>query len=164
MYIFTEEQQNTILTSINNMLDQAREYTQGLDSMCDPDYLKGRGKYPISAIVYSGFVPDNQNIPGLNIQKIWYGRHGKSRSMPELYNRDVIIQFYSNTAGFSGSDEVINKIDAFGCRFEVIQFTVNQDTYQLEKLEQISFDGLTNARRAKVAERKILFEVTQVAE
>lgn len=154
MYIFTEEQLNAILTSINIMLERAREYVQGLDEMCDPDYLKGRGQYPISAIVYTGFRPENQNIPNLTIQKVFYG---KGLAMPELYNRDVTLQLYSNTSGFRGNDEVKSKIDAYGSRYEVLQFTVNQNTYQLEKLEQISFDGLTEAGRAKTDESRILF-------
>lgn len=155
MYTLTEEQKTTILTSINDMLDQAREYAQGLDAMCDPDYLKGRNKYPISAIVYTGFVPENQNIQGLTIQKVFYG---KGRAMPELYNRNVTIQLYSDTADFCGNVEVKNKIDAYGSRFEVLQFSINQDTYQLEKLEQISFDGLTDAGRAKMYERRVIYE------
>lgn len=39
MYTFTAGQINAILTSINDMMDLAREHAQALDAMCDPDYL-----------------------------------------------------------------------------------------------------------------------------
>ena len=141
MYQLNEEQLNIIIISIQGMLDQARVPAQILDAICDPDYLKGRAKYPLSAIVYSGFDVENQSIPDITIQKIQYGR---GRFMPELYSKDVVFQIY-------------NKIKAFGDRFEVLLFQINRDTYILEKLEQISFDGFTDTERAKVAKRKVLY-------
>lgn len=158
MYTLTDEQLNIIIESIEGMLDQVRIPAQRIDAICDPDYLKGRSKYPMSAVVYTGFDVENQNIPDLIIQKIQYGR---GRFMPELYNRDVVFQLYSDSADFCGTKELLNKIDAFGERLEVIQFHINRDTYLLEKLEQITFDGFNgNAekRRARIAERRVLFE------
>lgn len=78
--------------------------------------------------------------------------------MPELYNREAVIQLYSNTADPCGSKEVKNKIEANGERFQIIEFTASDDTYELEKLVQISFDGFTDKDRAKIAERRILFQ------
>ena len=55
-------------------------------------------------------------------------------------------------------DKRYDGMDAsFRDRFEVIQFQINRDTYILEKLEQISFDGFTDTDRAKIAERKVLY-------
>ena len=87
MYNYTEEQVKVIKAIIEGMLNRARGKILALDGLCDPDYLKGRAQYPLSAIVYTGFDPDNQSVPGLTIRKIYYG---KGRYMPELYNRDVV--------------------------------------------------------------------------
>lgn len=155
MYDFTEEQIEAIRTAIENKLDQGRRPFVELDRICDADYLKGREKYPISALVYTGFDTEQQNVPGFTIQKILYGR---GRFMPELYNREAVIQLYSNTADPCGSKEVKGKIEAFGDRFQIIEFTVSEDTYELEKLIQISFGGFTDKDRARIAERRTLFQ------
>ncbi len=158
MYNFSKEQVDAIVESINKMLEKTRESMQTIDQLCDKDYLKGREKYPISAIVYTGFDSEKQNIPGFIIQKIQYG---KGRFMPELYNRDAIIQFYSVTADPFGSNEVKNKIIANGNRFQIIQFEVTNDVYQLQSLVQLSFDGFTNKGRANVGTSLELFPTFQ---
>lgn len=147
MYEFSDNQKQIIRATIENMLNQGREHYVALDQVCDPDYLKGREKYPISALVYSGFDTEQQIIPGFTVQKIQYG---KGRFMPELYNREAVIQLYSDTSDPFGTKEVKSKIEAWGERFQIIQFTITKDTYQLEKLVQITFDGFTEKGRAKV--------------
>lgn len=153
MYSYTDDQINAIREAIEKMLDKTRDNLQELDTICNPDYLKGRAKYPLSAIVYTGFDPDQQILPGLTIQKIQYG---KGRFMPELYNSEVTVQLYSDTADFCENDEVKNKVDAFGERFEVIQFWIDRETYHLIRLEQISFDGFTDSGRVKINHRRDL--------
>lgn len=61
MYGLTEEQVESIRTSIENMLDQGRRHFVELVRIWDVDYLRGREKYPISALVYTGFDTEQQN-------------------------------------------------------------------------------------------------------
>ena len=155
MYEFTEEQIENIRITIENMLDPGRGPFVELDRICDADYLKGREKYPISALVYTGFDMEQQNMPGFTIQKNQYGR---GRFMPELYNREAVIQLYSNTADPCGSNEVKGKIGAFGEQFQIIEFTVTDTTYDLDKLIQVSFNGFTDKGIAKIAKRRTIYQ------
>jgi hypothetical protein len=155
MYEFTDEQVNCMRTSIENMLDQTRDHMSAIDSVCDSEYLKGRSKYPITALVYSGFSVEEQNIPGFTIQKIQYG---KGRFMPELYNSDAVVQLYSDKADPYSVLEAINKYNAYGQRYQIIEVTVDDDTYQLDKLVQVTFDGITDKGRLKAQEKKVLFQ------
>ena len=156
MYNYTEGQIRSIKEAIEGKLGMARENLMALDSICDEDYLKGRGKYPLSAIVYSAFNLDDQSVPGLIVQKIQYG---KGRFMPELYNKDVVIQLYSDTAHFLENNEVKNKINAFGTRFEVIRFWINKDTYELDRLQQITFSGIIDEKCAKIDQYRDLIVI-----
>ncbi len=156
MYQLSEKQIQSICTVIKDILALARDSLTTLDEICDADYMKGRKKYPLSAVVYSGFDVEKQNIPELIIQKILYG---KGRYMPELYNSKVLIQIYSDTADFCNTLEVQNKIRAYGSKFEIIQFYINKQTYKLERLDQISFDGFTDKGRAKIGEKRIIYAV-----
>lgn len=60
MYQLSEAQIQSIYTAIEKMLKLARKSLTKLDEICDADYLKGRGKYPLSAIAYSGFNVEKQ--------------------------------------------------------------------------------------------------------
>lgn len=155
MYEFKNEQIDIIRNLIENMLDLGRGPFAELDAICDADYLKGRENYPISALIYTGFDVERQNMPGFTIQKIQYG---KGRFMPELYNRDAIIQLYSSTSDPCGSQEVKNKVEANGGRFQIIEFTVSTNTYELDKLVQIAFNGLTERGRVKIGEQRTLYQ------
>lgn len=155
MYDFTKEQINTMVNLIQNMLDKSRESFMTLDEICDKDYLKGRKKYPIAAVVYSAFNVETQNMPGFTIQKIQYGR---SRFMPEFYNDKAVIQMYSDKATPTSNKEVKQKIMACGPKFQIIEFTVD-DNYELQKLSLISFDKLKGSSdQVRISARNDLFQ------
>lgn len=156
IYIYSKEQIEAIKSTIEIMLEKAREHISALDDICDEDYLKGRSRYPISAIVYSGFDIEKKVIPGFTIQKIQYG---KGRFMPELYNSKVVVQLYGETSDFCNTEEVRNKIRAWGARYQIIQFTIDKESYSLEKLEQITFKGINrNNNRAIKNNNVVLYD------
>ena len=150
-----QDQIDQIVTNISVMLDRTRGNMQAVDAVCDSDYLKGREVHSLTAIVYSGFDSAVQNIPDMTIQKTEYGR--SKLFMPELYNQDIWIQIYSPGADPYGSEEVKTKIAALGSRFHIIEFEISDDDYQLKKLTLISFDGLTDKKRAKVLRREEIY-------
>ena len=82
--------------------------------------------------------------------------------MPELYNREAIIQMYSDTADYCDTEEVKNKIRAYGTKFEIIQFHINRRTYKLERLDQISFNGFTDKGRAMIKEKKMIYPLPEI--
>ncbi len=155
MYQFSEEQIRYICDVFDKMLALGREHFFEMDKLCDADYLKGRIKYPISALVYSGFDLEHQNMPDFEIRKTKYG---KGRAMPEFINSDAIVQLYSNTANPYKTEEVKSKIKQYGDSFHIIEYEVSDDSYELKSLILVSFDGIDEDGRVKVGKRQVLFQ------
>lgn len=68
---------------------------------------------------------------------------------------------YSDTADYCDTEEVKNKIRAYGTKFEIIQFHINRRTYKLERLDQISFNGFTDKGRAMIKEKKMIYPLPE---
>ena len=147
--MLTNNQIQLISNAINTILNQARPHLEGLSLICDLDYSKGREKQPITMAVYSAFVPENQFIDGAIIEKAFYGRH---MCLPELHIDGEVYQLYNQSAKPYGTMEVVGKISDLGDRYHIIEFTVSEE-YQLIKLEQVDFCGLTDSNRAKILRR-----------
>ena len=113
---------------INAMLDRAREAIFEIRDICDPEYYQGRDKYPITALVYTGFNVEEQNIPGFIIQKVLYG--GKKKMyLPELFNDEILIEVFSDGANPCSTDEVKTKLKLFGSRLHLLIFSVDKNDY-----------------------------------
>lgn len=153
----TQEQINRIVENINIMLDQARPAIRSIEEICDPEYYQGRAKYPITAIVYTAFNVEDQNIPGLEIQKVLYG--GKKKMyLPELFNDEMLIEVFSDGANPCSTDEVKTKLNLLGNRLHLMVFTVDKDEYTLSKLQLWSLDGLTDKGNARIINRETLYD------
>ena len=129
----TSEQINAIVINISEMLNRARTYLEGLDALGDAEYMHGRSKYPLTGIVYSGFMPDHQNIPGMTIQKTMYGQ--KNMYLPELLNDDIFIQLYNSANDVRNSEEVKRKYRLMGDKFRLLFFMIDETTRTLQELE-----------------------------
>ena len=86
---------------------------------------------------------------GCIIEKGFYGR---CMCLPELYIDDEVYQLYNQSAKPYGTQEVIGKVDEFGAKYHIIEFTVSEE-YNLVKLEQVDFNGLTDNNRARILRR-----------
>lgn len=153
----TQQQIDQIVENINGMLDLARERIQAVGEICDPEYLQGRGQYPITAIVYTAFNTEDQNIPGMAIQKVLYG--GKKKMyLPELFNGEMMIEVFGDTSKPCTTDEVKAKLGLLGNRLKLLIFSVDKETYILSRLQLLSLDGFDEKGNARVSNREILYE------
>ena len=124
----TQIQIEQMVECINAMLDRAREAIFEIRDICDPEYYQGRDKYPITALVYTGFNVEEQNIPGFIIQKVLYG--GKKKMyLPELFNDEILIEVFSDGANPCSTDEVKTKLKLFGSRLHLLIFSVDKNDY-----------------------------------
>ena len=154
----TQEQINQIVDSINAMLDRARPAILSIEDICDPGYYRGRAKYPITAIVYTAFNVEEQNIPGFHIQKVLYG--GKKKMyLPELISDEMMIKVFSDGSNPCSTDEVKKKLRLLGTRLHLLIFSVDKEEYILSKLQLLSLDGFTNKGNARVTKRETLYEL-----
>ena len=153
----TQIQIEQMVECINDMLDRAREAIFEIRDICDPEYYQGRDKYPITALVYTGFNVEEQNIPGFIIQKVLYG--GKKKMyLPELFNDEILIEVFSDGANPCSTDEVKTKLKLFGSRLHLLIFSVDKNDYTLSKLQLWALNGFTEKGNAKVINRKTLYE------
>ena len=154
----TQEQVSQIVININDMLDKARSNIQGIDEICDEQYLQGRSKYPITAIVYSAFNVEEQNIPGFTIQKVEYG--GRKRMfLPELYNDGMLIEVFGDSAKPLTINEVKTKLRLLGDRLHLLIFSVDKEEYVLSKLQLWSLDGFNENGNVRVTNKENLYEI-----
>ena len=153
----TQRAIDQIVDNINAMLDCARERIHAIDEICDKEYLQGRGQYPITAIVYTAFNPEIQNVPGFEIQKVLYG--GKKKMyLPELFSDKMLIEVFGDTAQPCTTDEVKTKLALMGDRFRLLIFSVDKKTYTLSELRLLSLDGFDEKGNAKVSKRDTLYK------
>ncbi len=152
----TLAQINQIVKNIDEMLDKARDRIQAVDEICDAQYLQGRGQYPITAIVYTAFNEDEQNVPGFTIQKVKYG--GKKKMyLPELFNDEMLIEVFGDTARPQTIEEVKTKMRLFGEKFRLLIFSIDKRSYVLTQLQlwKLEFDAKGDAR---VTDKEVLYE------
>ena len=152
----TDQQINVIVESINTILEQAKFNILALEELCDKDYLHGRETYPITSLVYSAFNVQLQNIPGLWIQKVMYGR--KKLYLPELFNNEVYIEVFRDTAKPCSTEEVKMKYDLMRDRFRLLIFSVDTKIYRLKKLQLLSFDGFDQKGNVQISKRETIYE------
>ena len=139
------------------MLDCAREPIQAIEDMCDKEYLQGRGHYPITALVYTAFNPDVQNIPGFEIQKVLYG--GKKKMyLPELFSDEMLIEVFGDTSQPCSTDEVKTKLILMGDRLKLLIFSIDRKAYILSKLQLLSLDGFDEKGNVRVSKKETLYE------
>lgn len=155
----TQQQIDLIVENINAILNKAKEHILAFEEICDKDYLQGRVQYPITAIVYSAFDPESQNIPGFTIQKVLYGGI-KKMFLPELFNDEIMIEVFGDTAKPWTTDEVKAKLSLMGEKFKLLTFSINKDTYTLSKLQLLSMDGFDDKGNANVSDRVTLYKVS----
>ena len=151
----TKQQIDQIVDNINTVLDRARNHIYALEDLCDNDYLHGRGQYPITALVYTAFDVERQNIPGLMIQKVQYGRN--NLYLPELFNNEVYIEVYGDTSKPWTTDEVKMKFGLLGNRFHLLLFSIVKETYRLKKLQFLSFDGYDVRGNVHISKRETIY-------
>lgn len=148
--MLTEEQIRRIKEKICIVLDRKREPLQEIDEDIDPDYAKGRNEQEITKIIYNAFQPETQDIDGITIAKRTYG---KNMTLPELLSDGEVYQIYNHTAEPYNTDEVKERVRELDGLFHTLEFTISGDTYELTKLEIVSFDGFTDKGRAKISDR-----------
>lgn len=158
MNLLSETQIRDIVRNIQAMLDLVRNPLQKVDSICDTKYMYNRKKYSITGIIYSGFDPKNQNIPGLTIKKTQYGTRSKYW-LPELSNKELNIQLYGTGVHLSTSSEIQRMIRLVGDRYRVLQFCAEDKTYTLQFLKLISFSGI-KSDKALVKNREIIWSIS----
>lgn len=152
----TEQQINQIVVNIDTVLSNARDCIRGLEELCDADYLQGREQYLITALVYTAFNVEEQNIPGLTIQKVLYG--GKKKMyLPVLFNNETCIEVFGDTSKPWTTNEVRMKYELMGNRFNLLIFSVDREQYRLQKLQLLSFDSITNKGYAHISNRVTIY-------
>ena len=152
----TQEQIDQIVENINSILSQVRNPIRVIEDICDPDYYKGRNKYPITAIVYTAFNVEEQNIPGFEIQKVLYSSN--RLYLPELFNDQMIIEVFSDGSNPCTISQVKTKLSLYGERLHLLIFSVDRDNYTLSKLQLLYLNGFTDIGNAKVVRRETLYE------
>ena len=155
--MMTGQQTDQIVDNINTMLNRARNYIYAIEDLCDNDYLHGRGQYTITALVYSAFDVERQNITGLMIQKVQYGR--KNMWLPELFNNEIYIDVYGDTSKPWTTDEVKMKYRFLGNRFHLLIFSIDRARYSLVKLQLLSFDGYDGKGNVHISRRETIYEI-----
>lgn len=157
MFLLEEGQIELIRQSIERRLEMVRTDINHLESLCDKDFLNARKNYPITAIIYTSFLPENLNLAGFSFQK---KKYGKGRFLPELRNDNVLFQIYSDRANIVASKEIKENIKEFGDKYQLIIITVSKDTYHLLKIEQVIFDGITQFGNAIIKQKILLYKAT----
>ena len=153
----TQEQIKKIVDNINAKLDQVRSAIYQIEDVCDPEYYKGRSKYPVTAVVYTAFDVERQGIPGFQIQKVQYG--GKKKMyLPELINDEMLIQVYGDGADPCSNDEVKTKLNLLGDKLHIMNFKVDNDKFTLSLLRLLALEGFTDKGNARIKSCEILYD------
>ena len=154
----TKQQIEIIVANINEMLNQAKDKVRALEELCDADYLLGRKAYPVTAIVYTAFNTENQNIPDFTVQKVQYG--GKRKLfLPELFNDGTMIEVFGDSSKPLSTNEVKTKLRLMGDKLHLLIFSVDKEKYILTKLQLLSLSGFDEETGdVLVNERETLYE------
>lgn len=135
---------------MSSVLTRKRGSLQAINEDNDPDYARGRTEQEITKIIYNAFRQENQDIAGLTIMKRSYGHN---MALPELHVEREVYQIYNHTAEPYNTEEIKLRVEELGELFHTLELTVTDDTYELKKLEIVSFNGFTEKGRAKILER-----------
>ena len=154
--MITAAQIERIKSKISQVLDRKREPLQEINNDIDEDYAKGRYEQEITKLVYNEFQPDNQDIEGLVITKRKYGH---DMTLTELHCDESVYQVYNHTAQPYSTEEVKRQVLDHGNTFHILEFTIISGSYELKKLEIVSFDGINSNGRATIRSRETVWPV-----
>ena len=79
---------------------QCESFKKANENLYYEPYTTMRQKHQLTSAVLTGFAPDRCSIEGFVVNDINYGIRGLM-ALPELSNKNVIIQVYSNNASFN---------------------------------------------------------------
>ena len=147
------EQINQIVFNINSKLKAIDEADHIIENTCDPDFLHGRKKYPVTAVVYSAFDEEKQNISGFQIQKVNYGR---GLFLPALDNGEMHIEVYGESAEPWKNTEVKTKFNSIGKKLHLLIFSLKEN--RLSRLQLFSLDGFDEKGNVHVSRKEILWQ------
>lgn len=154
----TKEQIAQIACNINEILDRARPEIAAIRDMCDSDYICGREAYPLTALVYTAFNTDEQNIPGFVIQKVQYG--GKKKLyLPELFCENCLIEVFGSTSDPCKDKAVKQKLRLLGDQFHLLIFTIDKTALNLTKLQIWSFDGFDAEGEIIIRQKETVYQI-----
>lgn len=152
--MLTVKQIEAIKTKICHVLDIKREPLQSTNLDIDEDYERGRSEQEVTKVVYNAFREEIQDIEGLSIVK---RKYGNNMALPELKKEELVYQLYNHSAEPYATKEVTKRVEQLGKKFHILEFTISNDTYELIKLESVSFSGVNKNGRAKIDKRKVLW-------
>ena len=155
--IISIDLQETIIAIIKQQCLRYRNFEKQVQSLFYEPYTQRRNKYPVTAMVLSGFAPNVFKKEGVEVVDLKYGLKTNPLFQPELITDTAVIQIYSNGANPLENNIVKDRCEKYNGsknslkHFVIIRFFVNKKGY-LKKIEAIYPN-----EKCKVVETKQLY-------